>query len=180
MPQGKQPGVRVPGSFDPFESAVSIILGQHVSIRQATGKLAELIQQFGSSINGTAVCRFPAPSELMAEEIETIGITRAKAGAIRGLSRMVHDHELHFSYSADVAKTRTQLLSIRGIGPWTAETIMMRCFGDADAFPKSDLVIRRALERNLVDEALWRTNRAYMTHYIWNKYAATLSGGTLK
>ena len=170
-------GVRAPGSFDPFEAAVSIILGQLVSIKQATGKLAELIQQFGAPIDGKAIYRFPSPSELMTEEIEKIGITRTKAGAIRALSRMVHNHELHLSYSPDAAETRKQLLSIRGIGPWTTEMIMMRCLGDADAFPESDLIIRRALEQNLVDETQWRTNRSYMTHHIWNEFAETLSRG---
>jgi AraC family transcriptional regulator of adaptative response / DNA-3-methyladenine glycosylase II len=177
--QGKQPGVRVPGSFDPFETAVSIILGQLVSIQQATRKLSELIQQFGAPIDGEAIYRFPFPSELMTEEIEIIGITKAKAGAIRALSSMIHSHELTFSYSADMAKTRKQLLSIKGVGPWTTEMIMMRCFGDADAFPKSDLIIRRALEQNLIDESPWRTNRSYMVHYVWNEFAKNLSRGKL-
>lgn len=176
-PEGKQTGVRVPGSFDPFEAAVSIILGQLVSIRQASGKLSELIRQFGTPINGKSIYRFPSPSELMTEEIEKIGITKSKAEAIRSLSCMVYDNEIRFSYSADVTKTRRQLLAIKGIGPWTTEMIMMRCFGDANAFPKSDLIIQRALEQNLVDEALWRTNCSYMTHYIWNEFAEAMSKG---
>ncbi|HID70890.1 MAG TPA: DNA-3-methyladenine glycosylase 2 family protein [Desulfobacterales bacterium] len=171
----RQTGVRVPGSFDPFETAVSIILGQLVSIQQATGKLAELIEHFGSSYDGKPPYCFPQPVQLMAAEIEEIGITRSKAGAIRALSAMIHNHELHFSHSSDLLKTRKQLLSVKGIGPWTTEMIMMRCFGDADAFPESDLIILRALEQNLVDETLWKTNRSYMTHYVWNKFAQTLS-----
>lgn len=174
LPAG-QAGVRVPGSFDPFEVAVSIILSQLVSIKQATQKLSQLIQQFGTLIDEKAIYRFPSPSELMHAEIEQIGITKAKADAIRGISCMVHNKELHFSYSSDLKKTRKRLLSIRGIGPWTTEMIMMRCFCDADAFPESDLIIKRALEQGLVDEALWRTNRSYMTHYIWNEFAKTLS-----
>ncbi len=178
--ESEQAGVRAPGCFDPFEAAVSIILSQLVSIKQATGKLSELIQQFGAPIDGKPIYRFPSPSELMTEEIEKIGITRTKAGAIRALSHMVHNHDLHLSYSSDMAKTRKQLLSIKGIGPWTTEIIMMRCFGDTDAFPESDLIIQRALEQNLVDEAQWKTNRSYLIHFIWNKFAETLSRGKLK
>ena len=170
-PQIRQSGVRVPGSFDPFEVAVSIILGQLVSIKQATKKLSELIQQFGSPIDGKAVYRFPAPSELMDKEVEKIGITRTKADAIRTLSAQVHGHKLMFSYSADMENTRKQLLSIKGVGPWTTEMIMMRWFGDVDACPKGDLFIKRALEQNRVDEAPWRTNRSYLTHFIWNEFA---------
>jgi len=174
-PQIRQSGVRVPGSFDPFEVAVSIILGQLVSIKQAIQKLSELIQQFGLPIAGKAIYNFPAPSDLMDKEVEKIGITRTKADAIRTLSAQVHRHKLTFSYSADLEKTRKQLLSIKGVGPWTTEMIMMRCFGDVDAFPKSDLFIHRALEQNRADEAPWRTNRSYLTHFIWNEFANALS-----
>ena len=174
-PTIRSTGVRIPGSFDPFETAVSIILSQLVSIQQAARKLAELIEQFGTSVNGKEIYRFPDPATLMTTEVETIGMTRSKANAIRGLSRMVHEGALHFSYSADLSKTRKQLLAIKGIGPWTTEMIMMRCFGDADAFPESDLIIKRALDQNLVDEAMWKTSRSYLTHYVWNEFAETLS-----
>ena len=174
-PEIRSTGVRVPGSFDPFEVAVSIILSQLVSISQATGKLAKLIEQFGTLIGGKDIYCFPPPEKLMTAEIEQIGITRSKANAIRTLSEMVHRHEFHFSYGADLSETRKKLLAIKGIGPWTSEMIMMRCFGDADAFPESDLIIKRALDQNLVDEAMWKTNRSYMTHTIWNEFAETLS-----
>jgi AraC family transcriptional regulator, regulatory protein of adaptative response / DNA-3-methyladenine glycosylase II len=169
-------GVRIPGAYDPFEVAVSIILGQLISIQQATNKLSVVIQQFGSVVDkGLGIYCFPSPVDLQNAEVEQIGITRTKATAIRTLSTMMQNGELSFSYSADLAQTREKLLSIKGIGPWTTEMIMMRCFGDADASPVSDLIIKRALQQNLVDETLWKTNRSYMTHYIWNKYAKTLS-----
>ncbi len=169
-------GVRVPGSFDPFEVAVSIILGQLVSIKQATQKLAELIQRFGSFMDeDKGIYCFPAPADLMTVEVEQVGITRTKASAIRALSSMVHHHGLRFSHSADLQETREKLLSIGGIGPWTTEIIMMRCFGDADAFPENDLIVKRVLQQNLEDEKKWKTNRSYMTHFVWNKFATTLS-----
>jgi AraC family transcriptional regulator of adaptative response / DNA-3-methyladenine glycosylase II len=171
----KQAGLRVPGSFDPFEVAVSIILSQLISIKQASRKLSELIQRFGTAINNKKIYAFPAPATLMNAEIETIGITKNKANAIRTLSAMVDAGTLQFSYSSDVLETRKCLLSIKGIGPWTTEMIMMRCFNDADAFPESDLIIKRALEQKLVDETLWQTNHSYLTHYIWNEFAFSLS-----
>ena len=42
----------------------------------------------------------------------------------------------------------------------------MRCFGDADALPENDLIIKRALDQNLVDETMWKTNRSYDTLYL--------------
>ncbi len=171
----KQAGLRVPRSFDPFEVAVSIILSQLISVNQASQKLSELIQRFGTAINNKTIYAFPTAATLMNAEIETIGITKSKANAIRTLSAMVDAGTLQFSYSSDVLETRKCLLSIKGIGPWTTEMIMMRCFNDADAFPESDLIIKRALEQKLVDETLWQTNHSYLTHYIWNEFALSLS-----
>ena len=170
-----QAGVRVAGSFDPFETAISIILSQLISIKQATLKLSQLIQKFGIKLSEDSIYQFPTPATLMDAEVETIGITRTKADAIRILSAMVRNDEFSFSHSADLDETRKLLLSIRGIGPWTTEMIMMRCFCDADAFPKNDLIIKRALEKGLVNETHWRTNHSYMTHYIWNEFAVTLA-----
>ena len=171
----KQKGLRVPGSYDPFEVAISIILSQLISIKQASQKLSELICQFGTEIDNKAVYAFPSAEKLMNAEIETIGITKNKANAIRTLSSMVDAGTLHLNYSSDLQETRECLLSIKGIGPWTTEMIMMRCFNDADAFPKSDLIIKRALKQKLVDETPWQTNHSYLTHYIWNEFAQTLS-----
>ncbi len=168
-------GVRVPGSFDPFEVAVSIIMGQLISIQQASKKLSELIQQFGERIDNSEVYRFPSPANLMNAEIETIGITKNKATAIRTLAHSIHSGAFDFSHSIDLHKIRKQLLSMKGIGPWTSELILMRCFNDADAFPESDLIIKRAMEQKLIDETQWQTNHAYLTHYAWNAFADTLS-----
>ncbi len=149
-------GIRVAGCFDSFEVAVSIILGQLISIKQATKKLEQLIQQFGDVDR----CHFPTPYELLDADIESIGITKIKAGAIRGLALLYHDN---------LSINRDNLLAIKGIGPWTSELIMMRCEKDKDAFPKNDLFIKKALDTNLIDEALWGGNRAYLTHYIWKE-----------
>jgi AraC family transcriptional regulator of adaptative response / DNA-3-methyladenine glycosylase II len=174
--EDEQAGVRIPGAYDPFEVAISIILGQLVSIKQATNKLSILIQQFGLLLDeDLGIYRFPDPADLQNAIIEQIGITRTKATAIRTLATMVHNKDFFFSHSADLTNTRKKLLAIKGIGPWTTELIMMRCFGDADACPANDLIIKRALEQELIDETVWKTNRSYMTHYIWNKYAQILS-----
>ncbi len=170
------PGLRVPASYNPFETAIAIILSQLVSVKQATDKLSQLIQMFGTLIDTEKdIYSFPTAAILQGAAVEEIGLTRTKATAIRSLATMVEEKALYFSYSADLFTTRKQLLSIKGIGPWTTEMIMMRCFGAADACPTSDLIVKRALDQNLVDEKPWKTNKSYMTHFIWNEFAEALS-----
>ena len=87
-------GIRVPGCFDPFETAVSIILCQLVSTLQAKSKLKAIVQRFGKMIgigDLGEVYQFPSPEVLAKAEIPELGITRVKASAIKELSAAVSD-----------------------------------------------------------------------------------------
>jgi len=68
------------------------------------------------------------------------------------------------------------LLSLPGIGPWTAQYIAMRALHWPDAFPSGDLMLLRAAnstEKKLQQLAEgWRPWRAYATHYLWHSLAA--------
>ncbi len=68
-------------------------------------------------------------------------------------------------------------MAIPGIGPWTSEYIAMRALGEPDAFPASDLGLRRAASKNasplgaseLADRAeTWRPWRAYAAMLLWS------------
>lgn len=161
-------GVRVVGSYNPFETSISIILGQLVSIKQATNKLEQIVKLYGKQID-EQIYAFPSPQDLQDKEIEEIGIPKTKAGAIRKLAKIVFTKELLFSQIADIKATERKLLSIKGIGPWTSQIILMRCFSYKDAFPSNDLFIKRAIADSFVDESLWPNQRAYLTHYLWKQ-----------
>jgi len=69
------------------------------------------------------------------------------------------------------------LCSVPGIGEWTAHYIAMRAFGEPDAFPASDLGLRKALagEKAPLSAAevaslaeAWRPWRAYAAMALWN------------
>lgn len=169
-------GVRIPGSFHTFETAVSIILGQLVSSSHAKAKMKQLILRFGQNLGHPDVYRFPLPCDLKDADLENIGLTRAKAHAIRELARQVHEGNLVLSSFADLTESRKKLRLIKGIGPWTSEMIAMRCLSDSDAFPRTDLIVQRALELCKIDETQWMSSRSYLTLGIWRDYAARLSG----
>ena len=44
-------------------------------------------------------------------------------------------------------------MALPGIGPWTADYVAMRALGDPDAFPATDLVLRRALGNDVDSRA---------------------------
>src|SRR6267143_748086 len=150
-----RPGLRLPGTWDPFETCVRAILGQQVSVRAATTLGGRLVGEFGALIPGAGsglTHLFPAPERLASAPLERIGLTRARAESIRCVAR-----------SAQVLRERPEsldglidrLCSLPGVGPWTAHYLAMRAFGEADAFPSGDLVLRKA-SRELSSAALDR------------------------
>ncbi|MEQ1875547.1 MAG: Ada metal-binding domain-containing protein [Bdellovibrionia bacterium] len=171
-------GVRLPGAFDPFETAVCVILGQLVSTEQAMKKSEKLVQLFGEPIGEPQpglTHFFPKPEILAEANLRSIGLTRAREAAIRTLSSAVAAKKIDLGPSADFQAMRQALLEIPGIGPWTTEMIAMRCFGDMNAFPASDLIVRRAMAKLRLDHAKWQPWRSYLCLWIWKTYAQSLS-----
>jgi AraC family transcriptional regulator of adaptative response / DNA-3-methyladenine glycosylase II len=169
------PGLRVPGGWDGFELAVRAILGQQVSVKGATTLCGRLVQAFGSrlelpSLPPGLTHRFPAPAALAEAELERIGIPRARAEALRQLAQRVASGRLVLSSAAAVAPTVESLLEIPGVGPWTAMYIAMRVLRDPDAFPSTDLVLRRLLDGG--DAERWRPWRAYAALHLWTSVAS--------
>jgi AraC family transcriptional regulator of adaptative response / DNA-3-methyladenine glycosylase II len=164
------PGIRLPGTWSPFELAVRAILGQQVSVRAATTIAGRIASKWGESATTEhGLDRlFPWPATLTDAKLEKVGLIRSRAGTIRTLAQRVCDGTLSFDSPAVV----DDLLGIPGIGPWTAQYISMRALKDADAFPSGDLVLRRkagnctarVLERR---SQKWRPWRAYAVMLLW-------------
>jgi AraC family transcriptional regulator of adaptative response / DNA-3-methyladenine glycosylase II len=57
-------------------------------------------------------------------------------------------------------------LDVKGIGPWTRSYIAMRS-GDPDAFPETDLVLRKAMDDIGKRAEAWRPWRAYAAILLW-------------
>lgn len=170
-------GVRVPGAFDGFELAVRAILGQQVSVRGATTLMARLVASLGSRIDGHGSLGLIAPSaERVASakvaEIQAIGLPGARAATIHTLATALAGGALTISPDVAVAEMTRRMLELPGIGPWTAEYIAMRAAHSPDAFPSSDLVLRRnagnltAAQLERASEK-WRPWRAYAAMHLW-------------
>jgi AraC family transcriptional regulator of adaptative response / DNA-3-methyladenine glycosylase II len=175
----KELGIRIPGAWEPFETAVCIILGQLVSVEQARFKIKKLIDQYGTAITNPIFegCTkiFPNAKVLAEASLKNIGITKVREQAIKELSKQVFEGRIDLSRTANVQKTKDQLLEIKGIGAWTVEMIAMRCLGDPNAFPKTDLIVKRALEHNKILEGDWSPWNAYVTLALWKNHAKDLS-----
>ncbi len=184
-----RPGLRVPGAWDPFELSVRAILGQQVSVRGARTLAGRLVAAFGRPLPGGGADGlthlFPAAAALAAADLSGIGIPAARAATIRTLAAAVNTGRLELTAARGLEDFETRLRALPGIGPWTAQYVALRAFGEPDAFPAGDLGLRRALEAARVpagaaalrQRALsWSPFRAYAALHLWTSLAADAGG----
>jgi AraC family transcriptional regulator of adaptative response / DNA-3-methyladenine glycosylase II len=174
------PGLRVPGAWDPFETAVCTILGQVVSADQRASLVAELVRDYGEAIvhpvTGEKANLFPGPEVLANADLNAIRTSVARREAVRDFSRRVLRGMISLSEAQDPSQFRKALIEVDGLGAWSAEYISLRSIGDTDAFPRTDLILKRALALHPdLDVDSVRPWRAYAAMYLWKEFARTLS-----
>lgn len=159
------PGLRVPGAFDGFELAWRAVLGQQVSVRGATTLSGRLVERFGE--DGLS----PTSEKLAASAIDDvagIGLPRERARCLVELARAVEDGRVRLEPGRDPQATIAALVELPGIGPWTAHYVAMRALRWPDAFPHSDLVLKKRLGPNPERLARpWSPWRAYAAMHLW-------------
>jgi AraC family transcriptional regulator of adaptative response / DNA-3-methyladenine glycosylase II len=180
LPLPPRPGLRLPGSFDGFETAVRVVLGQQVSVKAARTLTARLVQRFGRPLatpfDGLDRL-FPDAATLAAasaEAIGTLGIVRQRVAALQALARAVAARELRLEPDAPVPETLARLTALPGIGDWTAQVIAMRALAWPDAWPTADIGLMNALgTRDRAELAAlaepWRPWRAYAVMRLWQE-----------
>src|SRR5581483_1480763 len=102
-----------------------------------------------------------------------VGLTSARAECVREFAGAIANGSLRLEPAGDSPAIMQQLLALPGIGPWTAEYIAMRALRWPDAFPATDLGVKKALGavadwqvQRIADS--WRPWRAYAVMHLWN------------
>ena len=170
------PGMRLPGQVDGFEVAVRAIVGQQVSVAGARTILGRIAATFGTPAefdlaaeHGLTHAFATADSMAAAGDI-ALSMPRSRARALTGVAQAVTAGELDLDPGADRDDTHQRLLAQPGIGPWTADYLVMRAFGHPDVMIETDLYIRRMLDRHGIDAdrtAAWQPWRSYAALHLW-------------
>jgi AraC family transcriptional regulator of adaptative response / DNA-3-methyladenine glycosylase II len=175
-----RPGLRSPGAWDPFEIGVRAIVGQQVSVAAANGIVARLVARTGTAVPGLRQLGlthlFPAPADLAHADLDGLGLTSARTGAVAAFAQAVLDGHIAFDKSSTLQQFADSLTATTGLGPWTAHYVALR-LGEPDAFPAADAGLQRALRRatgrsvtTREAEALaerWRPHRAQAAAQLW-------------
>jgi AraC family transcriptional regulator of adaptative response / DNA-3-methyladenine glycosylase II len=116
------------------------------------------------------------PLVLANAELSAVKTTQARREAIRDFSRRLLSGKLSLVDHQEPAALRKALLDTKGIGAWSAEYISLRAVGDTDAFPRTDLILKRVLALHPeLDVARVKPWRSYAAMYLWKAFAQTLS-----
>jgi len=169
----RNPGLRAPGSVDPFETLVRAVVGQQVSVSGARTVAGRIVAAVGDELgieDDQLSHVFPAAGALTDAPDGTYSMPKGRRDTIRRVSGAVAEGSIELHAGVDWLEARHQLLALKGIGPWTADYVLMRGLGNPDTFLPTDLGVRHALDaRGLTveDSSAWAPWRSYAVHHLW-------------
>jgi AraC family transcriptional regulator of adaptative response / DNA-3-methyladenine glycosylase II len=172
----REPGVRVPGALDGFETAIRAVLGQQVTVAGARTLTERLVARFGAPLERgpegleRAFPDAAALSNAGAGAIAQIGLPKKRAETLHRLAAAAADGKLTLARGA-IASGRAALADIPGVGPWTIEYVAMRALGDPDAYPATDIALVSALGRKGGTLEHLKPWRAYAAVRLWRRAA---------
>ncbi|WP_052400796.1 DNA-3-methyladenine glycosylase family protein [Oceanobacillus jeddahense] len=180
-------GLRVMGLNDLFEALCWGILGQQINLPFAYTLKRQFVEKFGDSLdyNGKKYWIFPSfdkISRLTVEDLADIKMTKRKREYIIDVAKLMANGDLSkekLLHLDDLKQAEEELVRIRGIGPWTANYVLMRCLRYQNAFPIDDVGLINAIKfvmgmdrkptkveiRALASQ--WENWESYATFYLW-------------
>lgn len=132
------PGLRPVCFASPYEAAVWAILSQRVRITQAAAVKARITARHGTAVDvdGVEVRAFPPPQELVAaavaEGVQELKVERLREVADAALDGVLDAAQLR---ALPVEEALARLRTVPGVGPFSAELILVRGAAHPDVFP---------------------------------------------
>jgi DNA-3-methyladenine glycosylase II len=166
-----------------YSTLVRSIIGQQLSTRAAAAIYERLLERFGG--------RVPTPEEVLAEDSDelrtAVGLSHAKVKYLRSLAEHILDGSLQLDRLHDLPDEQViaELVSVKGIGLWSAQLFLLIHLRRPDVLPSGDLGIRRAVMIRYglpampkpaeVDEIgeRWRPYRTLASMYLWRSLHTT-------
>ncbi len=182
------PGLPVPGAFDHFETAVMMLLNQHITPQDASDLMDRIVDKYGKRIETSQPSLthvFPTPYVLSTAKLEAVGVPTRRSRSIQALAKAVHEGALRLDGSPSLDAAVDGLRAIADLSATTAQYIAMRVYREPDAFPSNNDYLRGAVSMNGVPASIaalearadaWRPWRAYAAMYLWDSFLTDAGG----
>ncbi|WP_375572757.1 DNA-3-methyladenine glycosylase 2 family protein [Ahrensia marina] len=165
-----------------FAGLARIVIAQQVSVASAKAITVRTIGTLGA----LEAQRFADADD---EALKACGLSRPKQRTLRAIADALPDEAAFMRLNAlDVAAMESELVTIKGVGPWTAQIYMLFCVGHADTMPVGDLALQKAaawalgLDERMTADALaeraeaWSPWRGVAARLLWS-YHSVVQGG---
>jgi DNA-3-methyladenine glycosylase II len=160
-----------------FQGLAHIVCGQQLSTASAAaiwGRLTAAFDPFGPD----------AIRRARADRLGRLGLSAAKIKTMKSLAREIGAGRVNLDILAneDADAAHHTLVSLNGIGPWTADVYLLFCLGHGDAWPAGDLAVQEAIKIGLGLKTRptqkemaplaepWRPMRGAAAHLWWSYY----------
>lgn len=182
----KNRGARIVGFPELFEALVLGILGQQVNVQFAYTLKQRITEAYGNKLiwKDEVWWRFPEPESILRSsvaELREMQVSTRKAEYILGVAEAMANHAFtkESLHTLDLADQMRTLTALRGIGPWTAQYVCMKCLHTMEAFPAGDAGLQNSvrdilkMERKPTIEELyelaanWKGWEAYAVWFLW-------------
>lgn len=160
-----------------FKGLARIVVGQQLSVASANAiwtRLESHVKPFN-------------PEQFLlisGEDFRSLGLSRPKVRTLQSVSRAVMDKQVNFNTLSRKSDemVKQKLITLHGIGPWTADIYLMFCLGRADSWAPGDLALQYAAGDALGLDAkpdaiqleeiaeIWRPWRSVAARLLWAYY----------
>ncbi len=180
-------GSRLIGIPDLFETLSWAIIGQQINLTFAYRIKRNLVEALGNSkmVNGHTFYTFPSPEDILSTDRSVfvdLKFSRQKIDYIFNVSKAFVQQEISKEILQDLPNKDARidkLTSIKGIGIWTANYVLMKCIRDESCITYNDSGLNRALvnifntekkpTKETVDHIFKNFPRweSYLNFYLW-------------
>jgi AraC family transcriptional regulator of adaptative response / DNA-3-methyladenine glycosylase II len=139
-----RPEPRPPGTWDPFETGVSAIVGQHLDAPAAMAALGRLVARVGTAVPGLQqfglTHTFPSPRTLASADLDDVGAPRAAAAGVRAFADAVVSGAVALDRSVSLDALIASMSELDGVDRLTAESLAFRLGSEAPAMHSQPLM----------------------------------------
>lgn len=157
-----------------YETLAQLVTYQLISTVAASSIWARIQAHLGE-VTAETVLQIPEA------DLRACGQSRPKIAHMKSIAEAVQSRALDLAALPDMsmAEARKSLLSVKGIGPWTADLVVLYTLGDMDAFPHGDVGLMESYKRLIEAETRpsstafdeiaehWRPYRGVAAHLLW-------------
>lgn len=165
---------------DLFSAVVHHIIGQQISTK-AQATIWQRMKEILGEVNAETILSADI------SKLQSLGMTFRKAEYITDFARKVYEGVFDLETVAQMSDEAAikELASLKGIGVWTAEMILLFCLQRPDIFSYDDLAIQRGLRmvyhHRKIDRKLFEKYRRRFSPYcsVASLYLWAVAGGAI-